>query len=64
MINENITSSMELGNLHLERTRSIGQPLERTTSNDQHLERTRSGVQLSSSRSSSLRGGSTILAHS
>jgi hypothetical protein len=46
----------------LERTRSIGQPLERTRSSD--LERTRSGVQLSSSRRSSLRDGSTILAHS
>ncbi|CAG8749516.1 hypothetical protein RhiirA5_507602, partial [Rhizophagus irregularis] len=48
----------------LERTRSIGQPLERTRSSNQHLERARAGVQLSSSRRSSLRDGSTILAHS
>ncbi|CAB4439508.1 unnamed protein product [Rhizophagus irregularis] len=48
----------------LECTRSIGQPLERTRSFDQHLERARAGLQLSSSRRSSLRDGSTILAHS
>ncbi|GET58565.1 P-loop containing nucleoside triphosphate hydrolase protein [Rhizophagus irregularis DAOM 181602=DAOM 197198] len=42
----------------LERTRSIGQPLERTRSSNQHLERARAGVQLSSSRRSSLRDGS------
>jgi hypothetical protein len=67
---ENISLSIELGNLHLERTsslnsqflkrtRSIGQPLERSSSSDQHLERTRSGVQFSNS----LHDGSTILAH-
>ncbi|GBC24961.2 uncharacterized protein OCT59_009462 [Rhizophagus irregularis] len=57
---ENISPSIELGNLHLERTRSIGQPLERSRSSDQHLERSKSSVQFSSS----LHDGSTILAHS
>ncbi|RGB31581.1 hypothetical protein C1646_642581 [Rhizophagus diaphanus] len=68
---ENISPSIELGNLHLERTsslnsqffkrtRSCGQPLERSRSSDQHLERRKSSVQFSSS----LHDGSTILAHS
>ncbi|CAB5199178.1 unnamed protein product [Rhizophagus irregularis] len=53
---ENISPSIELGNLHLERTsslssqffkrtRSIDQPLERSRSSDQHLERRKSSVQ-------------------
>ncbi|EXX51432.1 P-loop containing nucleoside triphosphate hydrolase protein [Rhizophagus irregularis DAOM 181602=DAOM 197198] len=68
---ENISPSIELGNLHLERTsslnsqffkrtRSCSQPLERSRSSDQHLERRKPSVQFSSS----LHVGSTILAHS
>jgi hypothetical protein len=62
---ENISPSTELGNLHLECTRSLNsQPLKRTRSTGQLLERTKTGVQLSSSRRSSFCYGSTILAHS
>ncbi|CAB5395915.1 unnamed protein product [Rhizophagus irregularis] len=54
---ENISLSIELGNLHLERTSSLnsqffkrtrfcGQPLERSRSSDQHLERRKSSAKI------------------